>query len=732
MKKLLCILLCLLLLAGCGSRPETDSMADGAQIEREPVPSSPSVEETAAEEAADGVGYLTYDSAALPSGIQRATALCRLDEGLCVGGLTRDGAALAWTDWNGEERLMDLPDSVEYVYALCTTEDGFALLGGSLPGYYQNWHGDWAGADAGGALWIVRYDQNGVITGETALEGQNIGNYFQLLLTEDGSYLLDWNSIEKFGPDGGALGYWEAGDSQTLLGMAQGGGEIYVLARNDMPDEPHVLLRLDPETMEAQTQQELPYDSLFGFGQNADGALLLSYGDGDKRELAVLDPDTGELDTLYDWNTLGGSLSADWISQWDQGYVFYQCNKTKLERLRWAAGERPERVTLRMAVIGDGTQISQLVQEFNMSQDACQIETAVYGNASEDLSLDLLRTEILAGNAPDLYCLTDSTQSGSLDLSKLCVDLLPWLDSGGAYSRGDFVQGLLTGMEQGSCLYSMPLSYEIWTFRAPSELISSPGITWEELDAVREQAGGNWKTFSPTVDPETLLNWSAPFLADRFVDRDTGVCRFDSEEFADYLTWCKTWAGIEHFDEAEVVIDPDDKYILEHDMITSMEQLLLYPFLAEANGFSGYTLVGLPAEEGSGSMFSVFLELGISNQTTQTDAAWSFLCGCLSRQGEGVLDGLPVLQSVIDDQLAWYTSGEAERFDGSTDPLPQTYVDQFLEILNHTTAVASRDEALLSILADEAEYFFNGTRTAEEAAAIIQNRASLYIMEQYE
>lgn len=105
MKKMLCILLCLLLLAGCGSKPEIDSIADGPQIEREPAPSSASVEKTAVEEAADGVGYLTYDSAALPGGIERITALCQLGEGLCVGGLTRDGAALAWADWNGEERL---------------------------------------------------------------------------------------------------------------------------------------------------------------------------------------------------------------------------------------------------------------------------------------------------------------------------------------------------------------------------------------------------------------------------------------------------------------------------------------------------------------------------------------------------------------------------------------------------------------------------------------------------
>ena len=54
---------------------------------------------------------------------------------------------------------------------------------------------------------------------------------------------------------------------------------------------------------------------------------------------------------------------------------------------------------------------------------------------------------------------------------------------------------------------------------------------------------------------------------------------------------------------------------------------------------------------------------------------------------------------------------------------------QFRQLIESTTRLESADEALLEIVNAESLPFFYGEKTAEEAAKIIQNRASLYLAE---
>ena len=63
--------------------------------------------------------------------------------------------------------------------------------------------------------------------------------------------------------------------------------------------------------------------------------------------------------------------------------------------------------------------------------------------------------------------------------------------------------------------------------------------------------------------------------------------------------------------------------------------------------------------------------------------------------------------------------------------MTQEEADEYMDIIANTTAtVANADEQLMAIISEEAEAFFNGQRTAEDAAAMIQSRASIYVSEQ--
>ncbi len=62
--------------------------------------------------------------------------------------------------------------------------------------------------------------------------------------------------------------------------------------------------------------------------------------------------------------------------------------------------------------------------------------------------------------------------------------------------------------------------------------------------------------------------------------------------------------------------------------------------------------------------------------------------------------------------------------------LTQEEADKLLALIESTDRLAEPDENILAIVREEAAPYFAGQKTAEEAAALIQSRASLYVSEQ--
>ncbi len=62
-------------------------------------------------------------------------------------------------------------------------------------------------------------------------------------------------------------------------------------------------------------------------------------------------------------------------------------------------------------------------------------------------------------------------------------------------------------------------------------------------------------------------------------------------------------------------------------------------------------------------------------------------------------------------------------------PLTQAQVDKIMDVIKNTTQVARYDTKLTDIINEEAAAYFNGQKSLDETAKIIQNRASTYINE---
>ena len=120
---------------------------------------------------------------------------------------------------------------------------------------------------------------------------------------------------------------------------------------------------------------------------------------------------------------------------------------------------------LQLAVVTGGGEVSydfrQMVQEFNTGQDRYRIEYETYSDSEYDTdaaSLDVLRTQIMAGQGPDLFAFYDINgfNPPALRAEAVCAYLLPLTVD--FLTEENLLPGLYRLLEQDGAVYELPLT----------------------------------------------------------------------------------------------------------------------------------------------------------------------------------------------------------------------------------------------------------------------------------
>ena len=199
-----------------------------------------------------------------------------------------------------------------------------------------------------------------------------------------------------------------------------------------------------------------------------------------------------------------------------------------------------------------------------------------------------------------------------------------------------------------------------------------------------------------------------------------------------------------------------------------------------------FSFIGFPTDNGNGSSIQANYEYCISERSKNKEGAWEFLKSLINEDAQmpvknkygywnNPTNGLPILKAALDklaeiamtkqgdsDIVAYATSVVAETTSEETTseettseeitseettseetpaepdidyndpwstPLTQAQVDKIMDVIKNTTQVARYDTKLTDIINEEAAAYFNGQKSLDETAKIIQNRASTYINE---
>lgn len=676
---ILSVLLCIL--SACGGMgtdaPELD-IPEADAIESEPV-------------AAQGEYSLAVTQTELPGGLDTLASACPSDGGVYLAGAGADGAPMLGLWEDGVYEPLDLSDGI--------TEIESVFFGDALSVL----------ARAGDAIQILHYEDSGVLT--TELNGDLSALGRDLYYAEFGgtAYVMDSNTIAEV-KDGQLTRGMEAEAAYLLFTAMQAAQDGLYIVQFSGLDLTTQLLKLNADTF-ALEPADVGGVGIYGLGTTADGDVLVSCTS-DGREFVK----TADEAERFDWSE-PGIVSPGYTNLYELGdgsWLLFYRGQTSLELLEEKL--LPPKTTLTLLTDLPRAELYTIVNDFNRTSEEYRVEVIQFGE--DGLTAELLRTQLIAGEGPDIFAFYDRSSLADLGANSF-EDLLIYLDADEEYGRDTLVPELLEAMCVQGKLSWLPYSFGISTFTAPSAYLSEPGFSFDEAKQAAAKAG--LPLFPGWMTRDILWGWLSDFAVGQYMDLEAGTCSFDNEDYISLLEECAAAASEFGSDSAALY-----NSLLQFELL---QNLIRVSTISDNYG-GAYAFVGVPNETTNGSMFSPDLCFAISSASGKKDAAWQLVRSCLSDEHQQMnITSFPTSACVLDAMINDAVKNGVHYYEYEYE-LDEADAAKLRGLISETQTAQDAYPAVLNIMAEDAAQFFAGQITAEQAAVYTQNRVSTWLAEQ--
>lgn len=405
---------------------------------------------------------------------------------------------------------------------------------------------------------------------------------------------------------------------------------------------------------------------------------------------------------------------------------------------RVAAEEGDQRQKLTLAAFDTGEALKYLVADFNKTSETHLIQLVDYNLHNTDTDkyagLTKLNTEIIGGNPPDMMDLRNIDAHQYIEMGVL-ENLYPYMDEDSELNQEDYLPNVLKAMGNGEALYGVTTTFRINTVAAKTANVQLD--KWN-LKGLQEMLAENPQTYLGS-SKMGLLELACNYMQDHFVNWEENSATFDSPEFLSFLEACSVLPeeaelrGMYeiYFDDPDYPASYSSAFVSDFSNAKEHEDIWGEPI----------SYIGFPE---SGSTVSLRMHVGMLSGGSNKEAAWSFLRTALlpkaQMENAEFIMGFPVSKTsfeqameraMISDQdgteyLVDATTGESMEMTYPT----QEQVSKVAELAKSTDKLASSNTVIKDIVMEEAMPYFEGDKTAEETAAVIQNRVTIYMNEQ--
>jgi ABC-type glycerol-3-phosphate transport system substrate-binding protein len=399
------------------------------------------------------------------------------------------------------------------------------------------------------------------------------------------------------------------------------------------------------------------------------------------------------------------------------------------------------------------TNFGKEIAAFNKNSDKYEIVVKTYMDVDGSIGKDerndamaIVNSEIVAGQAPDILMLPSYEVNWDSYAEKdVFVDLNEMLAQSQTLKKEDLVVSVVNAFTYEGKLVGLPIEFSLQVLCGKqSNLGNRTGMTIDEFISFMDENSG--RSILQSTSKRYMLQYFTSFYINSFIDTENGTCHFDGKAFKELLELANRFSngidtGYAENDEPllyQSVFTSFDLY--QAKLVTAGEQLnfIGYP---TPDGKSG---VGLDASNG---VFS------ITAQSKNKEGAWSFLESLLTDEDDEFYNAAfhanrKILEKrmteLMNDELivSPHTRGpngepimirSMIKF-AQNDPIElpavtQEDVDGLYTLIDSAVRIIPETDDIMTIILEEADLYFNGSKTLEQVTDIIQNRAQIYVSE---
>ncbi len=416
--------------------------------------------------------------------------------------------------------------------------------------------------------------------------------------------------------------------------------------------------------------------------------------------------------------------------------------------------EVPEKTVLTYGTVFLAYYANRDIVAFNKQSDKYRIEIKQYGDDDTDYATkrDLFVADISSGKGPDIIeTVFTPLNLEEMDKLGLLEDLNPYLDKDEELKREDLVENALGSYALNGKLYSIMPNFGITTLIGKVSDVGDDS-TWtldELIELVESQPEGMEIIAYSTKS--SILRRICSVNEDKFINPETGECNFVNEEFFKALEFSNRYPASREYDpnepsEFEKIKNGD--LLLAQTLFTSVQQYQMYETVygEEVNPI-GYPTIG----DSGCFIMANGTTVGINVNSKNKDGVWEFIRFNLTPERQENIQsangGFPMLKSALekkldDDMKAEYyedvdgTQKEKSKSTWSTGEFlldvyaaTQEQVDAVKNMIDTAGYERLYDSEVFGIIEEEAVAYFEGQKTAQEVAEIIQSRVQIFVNE---
>lgn len=403
--------------------------------------------------------------------------------------------------------------------------------------------------------------------------------------------------------------------------------------------------------------------------------------------------------------------------------------------------ELPEKTVLTVGITSTGGFDWDKILEFNRNNEEYYLKAifytdeengGVFGAGAQKLALD-----VTTGAAPDIYQIDDIPAETFARRGAFC-DLTPLIERD--LGENALYKPFADKISVDGRIYEAYSDFILVTVVGLKKTVgAAEDWSFDKLRAAYAALPPGAAAFDGGNTTEFILKELLSGGIYDFVDFEHATCDFESGEFASMLEFAASAAGNEHEGESFAAME-NGELLLSTAYVYEPGMYALYRAHSTKEEVS---VVGYPSKSGGTALLFAGGGFAISAASAHKEAAWEFVKQLLTEENQSKSlenPGFPTNAAAFEKYLAAekappvgdgtaYHYGNGVNFDSVTEQERQ----ELRELIDGATFYREKDYAdIISIIREESAHFFAGNCSAEDCAARVQGRVGILLSEKFE